>query len=335
MLLLLFLLMGTGAAQIDGPFADMGRRVRVRVVFAKPAACDSSIRVVLTRNMGLGVEQGSINSDCVAEFSDVPAGRYRVSVMGRGVANADDGEIEISPVIAQEVEIRALRTGGFDPLQGGAASAFVSVSDLGVPSGAAKDFEKAGRLIAKQNWTKAADELHKAVAAYPAYAAAYNNLGVVYSRMGNSAQARAALQKAISINDHLASAYVNLSRISIKSDDFPGAESLLSKAASLGPADAVTFSLLAYAQLMDQHLDQALDTCRQAHAAQPGQHVFLHLVAAHAYELKGNTAASIAELQTYLHEDPASPQVDEVRKALATLQAQAASTETGARAGSQ
>lgn len=334
MLLLLLVLVGTGAAQNENPFADMGRRVTVRVLFANSGPCDSSTRVALTGNMGLTVAQRPLNRDCTAEFSDVPAGRYRAAVIGRDVGNADDGEIEVGPMMLQEVDIRAQHTGGSDPLRG-TANAFVSVSDLGVPAGAAKEFGRANRSIEKKDWTKAANELHKAVAAYPAYAAAYNNLGVVYSREGNLPQAREALQKAISLDDHLASAYVNLGRISVKSNDFKGAETLLSKAASIAPPDGDTYSLLAYAQLMDQHLDQALETCRQGHAAQPGVHVFLHLVAAHAYELKGRTSDSMAELQTYLREDPASPRANEVRKALATLQAQASSTDAGAKASSQ
>ncbi len=326
-ILLLVVMVGTSAAQIDNGFRDTARRIRVRVLVANQAACDSSTRVTLSGNMGFAVAEGSVNRECIAEFFDVPAGKYRATVTGRDIANAD-AEIEVGPVMLQEVDIRALPTGGSDPLQS-AASAFVSVSDLGVPSGAAKEFGKANHSIAKQDWTKAANELHKAVDSYPAYAAAYNNLGVVYSRTGNMPQAREALQKALSLNDHLAAAYVNLSRIDISEKDFPGAESLLSKASSLGPADVETLSLLAYAQLMDQHPDQAIETCHRGHTTQAGQHAFLHLVAARAYEQKNRIGDSVAELQLYLREEPSGPRKEAVRAAIATLQTQIKSNKAG------
>ena len=58
---------------------------------------------------------------------------------------------------------------------------------------------------------------------YPAYAGAYNNLGVIYFALGDDTRAQEALQKAISVNDHFAPAYVNLARLEIRAGDFPEA----------------------------------------------------------------------------------------------------------------
>lgn len=320
---LLLALVGTGAAQVERGMSDMVRRVRVRVSFANNSPCDSSTRISLAGDAGFAVAEGSVNGECVAEFFDVPAGNYRVTLSGPNVANADEGAVEINPVIVQELQVRARHTGESDPMHGAAAGAFVSAVELGTPSNAVKEFEKASHLIAKQDWPKAVERLRKAIADYPSYAAAYNNLGIVYLRMGKSSQAREALQKAISLNDHLAPAYVNLSRVNISANDFQDAESLLSKATSLAPPDAATLSLLAFAQLSDQHLDQAIETSHQGHATRVSQHGFLHLVAARAYEQKHRIPDSIAELQLYLSEEPGGPRAEEVRKALATLQTQA------------
>ena len=59
----------------------------------------------------------------------------------------------------------------------------------------------------------------------------------------------------------------------------------------------------------------------EAHALTEGQHAFVHLAAAHAFEQKGRIPDAIAELQVFLAEDKTSPQSEEVRKALVTLQA--------------
>jgi tetratricopeptide (TPR) repeat protein len=274
--------------------------------------------------MGFALAEGSVDSECTAEFSDVPSGRYRVSVRGADAANADEGDVEVNSVIAQDVEVRARHTEQSGPNQWARHASFVSVTELAVPSSAAKEFEKANRLIAKQDWAKATERLQKGLAKYPKYAAGYNNLGAVYSHLGNHAQAREALQQAIALDEHLAAAYVNLGRLSFLEQDYPTAESQLTRAVSLQPAtNADELFLLAYAQLADHHLDQALETSREGHA-KFNQHAFLHLVAANAYEQQKKITDSMSELKLYLNEEPTGPQAEKVRQALATFQAQTA-----------
>jgi len=279
--------------------------------------------VVLTGNSGIPVSRSSVNSDCVAEFTNLPAARYRVSVTGTDITNADDGEIEINPSITRDVEVRARYTGRSVPNYGVAASSFVSVRDLAAPSSATKEFDKAERLIAKQDWTKAVERLRKGLAIYPNDASAYNNLGAVYSHLGNNAEAREALQKALSLDDHLSQAYVNLGRLSFLDKDYAGAESLLSKALSLAPQDAEVFTLLAYAQLSDQHFDQAIETSQRAHSSGLDRHAYLHVVAANAYEQERKPGDSISQLELYLKEEPTGWRSDKVREAIATLQTRA------------
>jgi Flp pilus assembly protein TadD len=319
-ILLPFLLsVGVASAQMERGPSETVARVRVRVAFPDHA-CSTSTRVQLSGNSGIPLAEGSVSGECMAEFFDVPPGRYRVTVTGNDVANGDEGDVEIGSVIVQEVEVRARRKA--DSADDMTSGAFISVGDLGVPTPAAKEFDKANHLIARQDWPNATKRLQKAVAMYPNYASAYNNLGAAYSRLGNIASARTALQQAITLNDHLAAAYVNLARVDFLEKDFSDAESLLNKASSLGPPDINQFKLLAYAQVMDQHFDQAIETAHRAHASQVRGHAFLHLAAANAYEQEKKIRDSIAELQTYLSEEPAAPRANEVKKAIATLQAE-------------
>ena len=268
--------------------------------------------------MGFSLAETSANGECVATFFDVPSGRYRVALSG-DVVNTDGGEIEVAGL--QDAEVRARRAA--DPANSFPGSpTFVSVADLHVPMPAAKEFGKANQMIARAEWSKAADRLHKAVTLYPSYAAAYNNLGAVYSRLGDAADARSALQEAIALDDHLAAAYVNLARLDFAEKDFADAESLLDKESSLAVPSADELNLLAYSEMMNQHLDQAIETSRHAHATQLLHHAFLHVIAAHVLELEARITESVAELQTYLREEPTAARADEVKKAIATLQAQ-------------
>lgn len=317
-------LSATARAQIENASSETVRRVRVRVAFSDHAPCDSSTRVVLNGAMGFALAEGSVNAECVAEFFDVPSGRYWITVRGADATNADGGEIEVSPVVARDVEVRARHTEKPGSIYWVPASSFISAADLGIPSKAAREFEKANRLMAKQEWEKATERLLKGLAIYPRYAAAYNNLGAVYSRLGNDTEARQALQKAIALDDRLAPAYVNLGRLSFLEKDFPDAESLLAKAISLAPAqNADELFLLAYAQLTDHHLDEALQTSRQGHAEKLDRHASLHLLAANAYEQQNRTNDCISELQLYLNEEPSGLSSEKVRQAVAMLQTRA------------
>jgi tetratricopeptide (TPR) repeat protein len=319
------LLVATAGAQIENESSDVARHLKVRVAFSDHAPCDSSTRVVLNRATGLALAEGSVNGECTAEFFDVPSGRYRVTVSGADAANADQGEIDVNPVVNHDLEVRARHT---EKPPGSTywlpAASFISAADLRMPSKAAKEFEKAEHLIARQEWTKATELLHKGLEMYPGYAAAYNNLGAVYSHLGDNTEAREALQKAIALDDRLAPAYVNLGRLSFVEKDFPSAESLLTKAISLAPApNAEELFLLGYAQLSDHHLDEALQTSRQGHAEKLNHHASLHLLAANAYEQQNRIHDCISELQLYLNEEPNGSSAEKATRALATLQARA------------
>jgi len=182
------LLLGTAGAQIQTDSPDTVRRLRVRIEFADHSPCDSSTRVVLNGSMGFALAEGSVSGECTADFFDVPSGRYRVTVRGRDATNADDGDVEVNSVITQDVEVRARHTEQSGPSQWDPRASFISVAELGVPVAAAKQFEKANKLIAKQDWAKAAECLKKGLAIYPTYAPAYNNLGATYYYRGNNAR---------------------------------------------------------------------------------------------------------------------------------------------------
>ena len=313
----LLLLLGSAAAQFNSGSLAMTGRVRVQVSFLDHASCAPATLVTLESSAGFSFSSSSVDTRCVADFYNVPAGNYRVRVNGADVASADNPDVVLSPGMTEEVEVRARSRQRVEPGQKVAASAFVSVSELGVPNSAEKEFNKASRLISKQEWAKAAERLHKAIAIYPRYAAAYNNLGAVYSHMGDLAQAKQALQSAIALNDRMVSAYVNLGRVSFTAQDFPGVETSMGKALSLAAPNVTEFALLAYAQLANRHFDETIATSRQAHRSQLSHHAVLHLLAAGAEDIQGKDEAATMDLRQYLDEEPSGPRAEEVRKAIA------------------
>ena len=315
-------LLGSASAQYNMGSTAMTGHLRVRVSFSDQAACDPSTRVALTTYQGSTFAENPVSGQCTADFFDVPAGNYRATVVGGDVAHSDNVDLALSPGMTEEVEVRA-RHASRSSVQDFRTAAFVSVSELGVPNNARKEFEKANHLISKQDWPKAKDRLDQAIAIYPQYAAAYNNLGAVYSHLGDMVQAFEALQKATTLDDHMALAYLNLGRVSFARKDFPAVEQFVGKALSLAAPDAGELTLLAFAQLEDRHLDLVLATSRQAHRLQLTHHAYLHVVAAKANELQGNSDELMAELQQFLNEEPTGQRADKIRNTLAAFRADA------------
>lgn len=306
------LLAGSVAAQISS--VPLVRRVRVHVVFAD-GACDISTHVKLLGATG-SLAEAAPDSECEVDFSNVPEGNYDLKVSGQTFAATSS--VVMTSGASNDFDIRVTRAGeaGHDT----AGLAPVSIADLSIPVKARKEFEKANQLISRDEFPKAIRTLNDAIAIYPDYAAAYNNLGVIYARLGDRAHEREALEKAININDHFAAAYVNVGRMNIAANDFAGGESALTKATSLDPSDAMTQVLLAYCQFMNHHLDEAIASSRKAHALQ-GPHASAHFIAARAYEQKRDKANAVAEMELFLKEEPSGNRADVARKELAALRA--------------
>jgi tetratricopeptide (TPR) repeat protein len=315
-LLVLLLLAGSMFAQLD-PTAPI-RRVRVRVAYAG-GGCDVGTHVTL---MGAGgpAAEGAANDRCEVEFFNVPSGTYRLNVSGQTIADADGGTIEMNPSKEAEFEITVRRPGDVERNAGAPVNAFVSVPELAIPPRAKKEFDKANELMAKQDFPKAIERLNSAITIYPAYANAYNNLGVIYARLGDRVHEREALEKALSINDHFAPAYVNVGRMEIAAGDFADAEKALNQAASCDPTDAMALVLLSYSELMDKHFDEAIATSHKAHGLQ-APHSTVHEVAARAFEQKRDAVNAAAELEEFLKEEPTGARADAARKELAAVKA--------------
>ena len=314
----LLLLAGSVAAQSVA--GSTIRPVRVRVALPN-AGCSYPVQVKLIGLNGVNTEPNT-NDHCELEFESIPPSTYQVRVSGQNFA-ASDATVTVSNV-STDVEMRVRRMD--NPVHvDGTTAPIVSASDLAIPSKAQKKLAKARSFSDRRDYKKAIQTLKEAIAIYPAYAAAYNNLGVAYARLGDRDKEREALQKAIGINNHCASAHANLARMDMAASDFASAETELGKATLYDPTDATALSLLTYAEFMNHHFDRAIATSRRAHALS-APHAYVHQVAAQIYEQMDDGADAIAELKQFLKEDPTGERADMVRKELVRVQAIVEST---------
>jgi len=316
---LLFVL--PAAAQFDNSQSNQSRSVRVRVILPEGNACDNQTRVALVSRMGVPMGEASAHGDCNVEFPNVPKGTYHLVVSGQGGGEAGSESFEVDAQDTQQFEVRVNPAAKSDGATNVAGGPLVSASELNIPKKARKEFARAGDSMAVENWSQALERLNQAVAIYPQYVDAYNNLGVVYARMGDRAHEREVLQKAVSLNDHYAPAYVNLARADIAEQKFAHAEPLLDKATAIDPTDVITMVLLANVELRTRHFAKVIDTCGRAHATRQPQHSTVHYLAALAYEQENRLTEAMAELKTFLKEEVDGPQATAARKEMAALRA--------------
>src|SRR5438552_146875 len=142
-LVVFLLLVGLAAAQL-GP-GNVIRRMRVRVTFGS-GGCDASTHVTLMGRNG-AVADGGANDRCEVDFFNVPEGTYHLYVSGDSFANVDSDTVSMSSAGRMEFDVHVNRPRDVDHSYGLPGNAFVSTSDLGVPSRARKEFDKANELI--------------------------------------------------------------------------------------------------------------------------------------------------------------------------------------------
>ncbi len=257
------------------------------------------------------------------EFHNVPEGTYSVVVSGEGIEETGSGVLEIDArKTSQYLFIRVRRLAEETGARG---SNTVSAADLNIPEAAAREFDRATRLIAKEDFKKAVESLNKALSIYPSYAAAYNNLGVVYGRLGQAVEERSALLRAVELNDHFAPAYANLGRMAIKERNYPDAETWLAKATAADPTDAQAVIMLANMELLNQHYGDAIANCRKLHSARPDAHALAHYIAARALGEENRPGDAVSELEIFLIEEPSGPRAEAARRELKQLQQQVTS----------
>ncbi len=195
----------------------------------------------------------------------------------------------------------------------------VSALDLAAPGKAVSEFNKAAGLLTRQRSKEAIPHLQKAIATYPKFVSAHNDLGLAYLEQEDTENARAEFETAAKLDDKFPGSFQNLGRLALMQKDFAGAESLLEKAASLQPRNARVLTVLAYAQNSAQHYRRALDTAGRVHTLEHKGMANVHYIAAAAAVSLDDLPAAQRELEFFVREDSANPLAPIARKNLEAI----------------
>jgi Flp pilus assembly protein TadD len=294
--------------------------INVHIVYAGGHAAGQNLHVqLMTGGSSTPLSEAFTNDRGEAAFYAAKGGIYHVVVSGEGIEEADSGGFEVETRnTTQQLYVTVHSTASTSKQTAGGPQS-VSAVDLNVPKGAKKEFDEGNKAMASQDWAKAIQLLERAIAIYPKYALAYNNMGVAYGRMNEPAKERAALGKAISLNDHFVPAYLNLAKMFLREQDAARAETLLESALRAEPENVETMTLLAEAQLLNKQYGAAIAGASKVHALPHQNFAVVHYIAARAYERQNQPQGALAQLQIFLTEEPNGARADHIREEITQI----------------
>jgi tetratricopeptide (TPR) repeat protein len=300
-------------------------QVRLTDINDRPIGIQAHVQLVLSGGGGPFAE-GYSNNEGMISFSSIPVGNYHLVISGDGVDRTDTGSFLVDErKSTQSIFVRVKRTSETEA-ERSEKGGVVGVQNINVPPAANKEFEAAGADMAQRDWKAAVTHLNRAIAIYPNFVAAYNNLGTAYLRMGDLARERQALEKAIRLDDRFAPSLLNLGLLSIVEKKYSDAEDFLGRAATIEPANPQVLMLLAESQLLAGHYDQAVASKARIHdTPHHEKYAKAHYIAARALEHEGRAQEAADELRAFLAEQPEGPLAEVVRRELGNLRNAASS----------
>lgn len=168
---------------------------------------------------------------------------------------------------------------------------------------------------------EAISELKRAIAIYPAYVQAYNDLGVGYIKLDLIDYAIRALETSISLDPKAFNPRLNLGIANVRRQDFLRAEPLLRTAVAIDASAPLAHLYLGITLWKTERVDEAEDEFARALSLGGSDIAIAHYYLGQLYAGKDRIAEAVAELETYLKHKPDSDDGQHAREKLAELRA--------------
>lgn len=291
--------------------------IRGRVVLANGKFAPENLKVSLLTYKGVE-SVGFTDARGGFDFQNLTPGNYEVQVETMGVEYQ---------VVNQTVQVfrgmPAVITVTLPEKAAGAVTKAetVSVAELGadVPKNARKEFEAANKAAENNKREEAIEHLRRAIAIYPAFVMARNNLGVQLMALGKLDEAAEELQKTVDLDQKAFNPRLNLGIVLVELERFFEATLILDQAAALNPNSPAAQLYLGIAKLKLENLDEAEKHLKAAYTVGGSSYSIAQFHLGELYIHKGEREAAVRSLETYLRESPSAANAAQAKKLLATL----------------
>jgi tetratricopeptide (TPR) repeat protein len=250
-------------------------------------------------------------------FNGLRAATYYVEVAG-------DPRL-YEPVVEQVRLLRGMRYSGLiihlrektasgKKATGGTVS--IAEVDAHIPAQARKEFEKATALVGESKLEEAIEAFKRAIAIFPNYLMAHNDLGAQYLSLRRYPEAQEHFEAAIEINSKAFNPNLNLGIVLVKQRRFADALERLTQAQAIDSSSPAVHLYLGIASVAVDEIQTAERELTTALSLGGEQFSVAHFYLAHIHLKKGDGQSATRELKTYLEAQPNGENADQARKLL-------------------
>lgn len=262
----------------------------------------------ISTGIGMNFPSGAGGIGASGGFGALTGCELRVSVAGYlPLTDTITGPGEMNTIDVGTLQLRRIA---------GVTGTSISVTSMLVPKDAKKEFDKGAEDLRNKKVPSATEHLEKAVAQYDKYAAAWSELGSIYSAGNETDKARQAFEKSIAADPHYIPPYIGLGVLLIQTQDYEAAIDTAQKALALDPTLGVADYLLALGNFKLDRMPAAEKSGLDAEKLPHGNFPQLHAMLADIFMLKQDYPHAAAEMRAYLKEAPNGPFAAETKKNL-------------------
>ena len=284
-----------------------------------------NVTVTLQNHAGAQIDQDITKTDGRYRFAGVLAGTYYISVKssepdlqqllqkielintGVSVTNYSKERFDFS-LNRRTVSERS-------PVAG-------TVFAQAVPPDAEKEYLSALTNISKGEREAAIEKLNRAIQLFPTYFVALQQLGFLYIDTEKDQLAIEPLMKSLQINSKSAQSHLGLGMAYVNLDQPKEAIKELNEALAIDRRDFRCYLYLGMALINTGKLDEAEKSLKEAYSlGGPTRARTAHLYLASIYSTRKEYQKAIAELETYLRENPKATNAPKIREAIAKMKA--------------
>ena len=294
-------------------------------VYGPDAKAMANVTVTLQNHAGAQIDQDITKSDGRYRFAGVLAGTYYISVkssepgLQQLVQKIEliNTAINVTNYSKERLDFSLNRSAGAQrpPVVG-------TVFAQAVPPDAEKEYLSAVTSLSKGEREAAIVKLNRAIQLFPTYFLALQQLGFLYIDNEKDKLAIEPLMKALQVNPKSAQSHLGLGMAYVNLDRPEEAINELNEALTLDRRDFRCYLYLGIAFKNTGKMDQAERSLKEAYSlGGPTQARTAHLYLASIYSTRKEYQKAIAELETYLRENPKAPNASQVREAIARMKA--------------
>lgn len=194
--------------------------------------------------------------------------------------------------------------------------------DQKAPDSAKKEFETASRLANEGNPTEAIERYKKAIAIYPKYLMAHNDLGVQYLNLKRLADATTEFETCIEIDAKAFNPRLNQGIVLVQQKKYGEALEQLRLADSIDSSSAAVHLYLGIVAVETDELATAENELAKALSMGGRDYSITHFYIANVHLKKGEREGAIRELDAFLSTSPDGEEAARARRILDTLKRQ-------------